>query len=75
MVYRDLENEFKKIAFEHSRIFITELCDCLHKKHIHKLEEATSMQQFISQLNKSHIGLQKRTVQYPVKCIQKHELD
>ena len=75
MVYKDLENEFKKIAFEHSRILITELFDCLHKKRTKKLEEAISSCQFILQLNKPHIGLRKIMLQYPIKYTQNHEFD
>ncbi len=75
MVYKDLENDFKRIAFEHSRILITELFDCLHKKHTKKLKEAISIHQFISQLNKPHIGLRKRMLQYPIKYKQNHEFD
>jgi hypothetical protein len=75
MVYKDLDNEFKKIAFEHSRILITELFDCLHKKHTKKIEETISIHQFIYQLNKPNTGLRKRMLQYPIKYTQNHELD
>jgi hypothetical protein len=75
MVYKDLDNEFKKIAFERYRIFITESFHCLHKKCTKKLEEAISTHQFISQLNKPHIGLRKRMLQCPIKYTQNHEFD
>ncbi len=75
MVYKNLDNEFKKIAFERYRILITESFHCLHKKCTKKLEEAISTHQFISQLNKPHIGLRKRMLQYPIKYTQNHEFD